>query len=391
MTERLYYHDAHLRSFDATVTDISADGHRVYLDRTAFYPTSGGQPHDRGSLGGMAITDVIDEDDRIAHVVESTASFSSGQRVLGEIDWERRLDFMQQHTGQHLLSAICADRYQWPTVSVHFGDEYATLDIAAESVTPEAIADVERLANIAVFENVRVSVTFEEASTATGLRKPTGRTGEIRIIEITGYDRSACGGTHVSTSGAIGGILLRRVEKVKQGTRIEFVCGVRAAGRARADYAALSQASQALSVTLDEVPLALASAMRRARQAESASEKLERELDVFRARELWSATAPDANGRRIVMLESKSGGVNALKSLAQAIASQPGGVAIVSGHEPSSVLLACADDSGVNAGALLKQLLPQFGGRGGGSPRMAQGTVPEEQLAQLLELLWKSI
>ncbi len=239
MTERLYYHDAYLTRFDAAVVGRDDDGRRIYLDRTAFYPTSGGQPFDTGRLGGVSVVDVVDEGDRIAHLLAGPVA---GERVAGEVDWPRRFDHMQQHTGQHLLSAVIADRFGAATVSVHFGRESSTLDLEAASFTHDQAVEAEALANVAVTENRPVRVSFEAAATAAGLRKAPDREGTLRIVTIEGLDRSACGGTHVRATGEIGLVAIRKVERVKQLVRLEFYCGTRAARRTRVEADLLADA-----------------------------------------------------------------------------------------------------------------------------------------------------
>ena len=230
-TTRLYYTDSYLTSFDARVVQVADDGRRIYLDQTAFYPTSGGQPHDLGTLAGARIADVIDEGDRIAHILE-TALTGDAISVAGSIAWERRFDHMQQHTGQHLLSAVLEEAYGYHTVSVHFGADYSSLDLDVESVTADRIVEAERRANLLLAENRAVTTTFEDASQVTGLRKASDREGALRIVSIAGLDRSACGGTHVRATGEIGVILVRKVERVRKAARLEFVCGLRAVRRA---------------------------------------------------------------------------------------------------------------------------------------------------------------
>src|SRR3954469_9368393 len=194
MTNRLYYTDAYRTSFTASVVDRSEDGLSVYLSETAFYPTSGGQPHDVGTLGGVSVVDVIDEDNRVAHVLDRPLE---AKDVVGAVDWPRRFDNMQQHTGQHLLSAVFEDLFGLKTVSVHFGDEYSTFDLDGDAVSPEQLRGAQRRSNEAVAENRAVAVTFEDAATATRLRKAVDRAGTLRVVSIEGLDRSACGGTHV--------------------------------------------------------------------------------------------------------------------------------------------------------------------------------------------------
>ena len=229
MTERLYYTDARLTEFTARVVEVAGD--RVYLDRTAFYPTSGGQLFDVGTLGDARVVDVVDEKERIAHVLEKPARFSPNDELTARVDWTRRFDHMQQHTGQHLLSAVFEELFGHKTVSVHFGDESSTLDLDAASLSKDRALKAERRANEVVFENRPVTVTFEDAASAAGLRKEVDRTGDLRIVEIEGLDRSACGGTHVRGTGEIGPVVVRRIEKYKQSTRVEFLCGWRALAR----------------------------------------------------------------------------------------------------------------------------------------------------------------
>jgi alanyl-tRNA synthetase len=250
MTERLYYADAYLTHFSGTVVDRADEGRRVYLDRTAFYPTSGGQPHDLGTLGGIAVTNVVDEEDRVAHVLASPLSASA---VTGAIDWPRRFDFMQQHTGQHVLSAVFADLLGYQTTSVHFGPASSTLDLDTDVVSSPKLAKAMERANEIVTANQLVDVAFEDAATATGLRKPSERDGMLRIVAIRDVDRSACGGTHVRATGEIGPILLRRQEKMKQNARVEFLCGMRAVRRAGADFDVLTKLAVALSASIDEL------------------------------------------------------------------------------------------------------------------------------------------
>ncbi len=386
MTERLYYTDSYLRRFDAQVVDRADGARRVYLDRSAFYPTSGGQPHDLGTLDGIAVTEVVDEEQRVAHVL--AAPLTRQERVTGEIDWDRRFDHMQQHTGQHMLSAVLADLFGYHTVSVHFGAELATLDLDVESITREQLLRAEDRANEAVAENRPVTVSFEEGSTATGLRKASEREGTLRIVTIDGLDRSACGGTHVRSTGEIGAILLRRVDKVRKSARIEFVCGLRAVRRARTDYESLSSAAAALSASIDEVGTLVTSQSAQLKESENARRRAEKELASYRAKELYDAQAPAANGVRYVVVRQQSGSAEDLRAQAQAFMALRRAVFIGIVGTPPSVLVASSEDSGFDAGRTLKEALGIVGGRGGGSPRLAQGSVPSsDALAELEQRL----
>ena len=373
-TTRLYYTDSYLTSFEAHVVDIADDGRRVYLDQTAFYPTSGGQAHDLGNLNGVRITDVIDEGERVAHVLESPLD---GTRVAGAVEWERRFDHMQQHTGQHLLSAVLEDAYGFHTVSVHFGRDYSSLDLDVDSVSAEQIVAAEARANLVIAENRPVTTSFEDAATATGLRKESERTGTLRIVTIAQLDRSACGGTHVRATGEIGGLLIRKVERVRKSARVEFVCGLRAVRRARADFEALTRIAGSLSASLDEAAALVSAQGEQLRAAENERRKLERELAGHRAKALYDSASPDAaHGRRIVRHEGAS--MDELRSVAQAIVALPGAVLVGTVAEPPSLLFAAAEDTGIDAGRTLREIVTKLGGRGGGSPRVAQGTVPDK-------------
>ena len=253
-TSRLFYEDCYRTAFRARVLE---GGLRVVLDQTAFYPTSGGQPHDTGLVGGLTVADVVDEDGRIVHVLEEPLSLPE---VECEVDWSRRFDHMQQHTGQHLLSAVLIDLYDIPTLSFHMGAVSSTIELACSSLTPEQIISAELRANEIVQEDRPVSVAFEDASAVEGLRKASERSGTLRIVSIANLDRSACGGTHVRTTGEIGAILLRSTEKIRGNVRLEFLCGNRAIRRARADFTALEAAARSFSASPDEVPVLVADA-----------------------------------------------------------------------------------------------------------------------------------
>jgi alanyl-tRNA synthetase len=378
MTERLYYRDARLTEFTARV--VEAAGNRVYLDRTAFYPTSGGQLFDVGTIADARVMDVVDEQERIAHVLDAPARLAAGDEVTARVDWTRRFDHMQQHTGQHLLSAVFEELFGHKTVSVHFGDESSTLDLDAASLSKDRALMAERRANEIVFENRPVRVTFEDAAGAKGLRKEVARTGELRIVEIEGLDRSACGGTHVSGTGETGPVVVRRMEKYKQSTRVEFLCGWRALARARADFETLVTVAGSLTASIDEVPALVAAQAGRLKDAESAAKKRGEELATYHARERYDAAPPDADGIRRITETASS--MDPLRAMAQAVAALPKATYVGTVASPPGIVFAASADSGVNAGELLKAALTANGGRGGGSPRVAQGTVADSAALQ---------
>ena len=253
MTQRLYYADSYLREFEATVVARATESNRVYLDQTAFYPTSGGQQFDLGLLSPasdatdrLQVVDVIDEGERVAHVLDSPGGdeLPVGARVRGQIDWRRRFDHMQQHSGQHLLSALFQEMLGFATLSVHFGAVASTLDLETNTLTTEQLRSVEAQANASVFENRTVSARLEENGAALDLRKASTRAGPLRIVNIDGLDQSACGGTHVNSTGEIGPIFLGKLDRVRKNLRVEFVCGGRATSRARADFERSSELAE---------------------------------------------------------------------------------------------------------------------------------------------------
>jgi alanyl-tRNA synthetase len=374
MTERLYYSDSYLREFTARVVDRSSDGLTVYLDRTAFYPDSGGQPHDLGRIGGAAVLDVVDDGERIAH--RTAVPVPDGEAHCS-IAWPRRFDHMQQHSGQHVLSAVFEEAFKLRTVSFHLGAESSTIDLEGGSVTPAQLREVERRANAVIWENRSVTVGFEAASDVQGLRKASEREGPLRIVSVEGLDRSACGGTHVRATGEIGVILLRKAEKIRQSVRVEFLCGGRAVARARSDYDALFQCAQAFSSTLDEAPALVAAQAEQARAAGKAQRKLSLNLAGYQGRELYATTPPGEDGVRRVTERAAAGTLEELRALAQSFTAQPKAVFLAALDNPPSVLLATSADAGIDAGQAVKAALIEAGGRGGGNARMAQGSVPD--------------
>jgi alanyl-tRNA synthetase len=372
MTHRLYYTDCYLRDFEAVVIERADDGRRVYLDRTAFYPTSGGQPFDTGRLGGIEVTDVVDEGERIAHLL---AEPLPGQRARGQLDWPRRFDHMQQHTGQHLLSAVMADLFGYLTVGVYFGQETSTLDLETATITPAQVAAAEVRANEVVAQNRPVYVSFEDAESAAGLRKPSDRAGDLRIVTIKDLDRSACGGTHVLATGEIGAILIRKAERARKGVRLDFICGARAIRRARADHEILSRLTLDFSAAADELPGLMEAQRLELKEANSARKEIQVALDLSRARELYQQATPDATGiRRVVVREE--GPLDSLRGVAQAFTSMPRAIFVGAVASPPAVILSASPDSGVDSAGVLKGLLASVGGRGGGSARFAQGILP---------------
>jgi alanyl-tRNA synthetase len=374
MTERLYFTDSYLGEFRARVVDASPDQLRVYLDRTAFYPTSGGQPFDTGVLGAAQVLEVIDEGDRIAHVLSQPLTQTE---VEGRVDLPRRFDHMQQHTGQHLLSAVLLEMFDAPTVSFHLGAEASTIDIA-RPLEPGQLREVEQRANRIVFENRPVKVTFQHSSEDLGLRKPTEREGEVRIVSIEDLDRSACGGTHVRATGEIGPILLRKLDRIRGNLRIEFLCGGRAVTRARADFEALSEIARIFSAPLDGTPALVEAQREKLQDAEKTRKRLAAELAAASGRASYAEASPGPGGIRRVLRRVGSLTEDS-RAEAQSFAASGPAIFLALAEDPPAVLLACSKDSGVNAGDLIKHALADYSGRGGGNATLAQGSLPSKE------------
>jgi len=415
MTKRLYYDNSTTLGFDSQIEEFvpaSPEQSRpaLILRETAFYPTSGGQIHDTGWLrvengdgrsDRVRVTEVVDtEDGRIVHYLETPPKLPVvGAKVSGSIDADRRREHMQQHTGQHVLSAAFIELYEMPTVSFHMGDDSCSIDLAAPSVSSEQIVGAEKRANQIVFENrpVRVRYVTRAEAEKLGLRKlPPADRDELRLIEIADFDLSACGGTHVAASGQIGSILLRKSEKTRQGTRVEFVCGDRAARIARQDYIALSEAATLFSAKPGDVPEQIrknANEIRLLRKQKE--EALEELAGLMASAELYEQ--PEKNGRKIIVRAFSDRDVNFAKLFAQKAtrAGTPSIALVASMMDPPSLVFAQTPPSPSSAvsaetpdmGALLKQVLAAVGGRGGGSRDFAQGGVPAGGKVNVEQLL----
>jgi alanyl-tRNA synthetase len=371
MTQRIYYTEPYRRTFDATVVAIDSSNGRteVMLDQTAFYPTSGGQPFDTGTLGGAAVTDVIDrEDGTIAHVVSGTLRV--GDVISGEIDWARRFDHMQQHTGQHVLSAAFDRLFGVRTESFHMGQTSSTIDLARE-VSASEVAKAEDDANRILWEDRPVAIRFATAEDAMtmGMRKESGRTGTLRLIDVTDYDLSACGGTHVERTGAIGVIAIGSVEKFKGGSRVEFLCGGRALQRFRLWRGALAAMQKHLSVPPTDMAASIEKMQEDAKAVQRNVRGFQEKLAAHEAQALL------AKGSPIIVEAIEGWDAQGLKSIAAAAtAANPNAVvALFTTATPAQIVIARGSASTVDAGAVLKQLAAQFGGKGGGKPDLAQG------------------
>ncbi|HTA47912.1 MAG TPA: alanine--tRNA ligase-related protein [Verrucomicrobiae bacterium] len=389
MTERLYYNDSFLYNFDAEVRSVvETPRPALILDRTAFYPTSGGQIHDTGSIvlsdAKFRVTEVADtEDGHIVHYLDvPVKDVKPGTRIRGEVDATRRRDHMQQHSAQHVLSSAFVRLFGMATVSFHMADDHCSIDLDTPSLTKDQVEAGERRANEIVVEDRPVDlryVTRDEAE-KLGLRKlpPTER-DQLRLIDIRDWDVTACGGTHVNTTGQIGSILLRKTEKARQGYRVEFVAGRRAVATARRDFSTLTETAAMFSAGIYDVPQQARKSLDEIRSLHKQLEQSQDELAAAQAATLLAET-PESQGRKLVVRTFSDRDLNFLKLLAQKLTRQSPAVALLATESPQPALV-FAQSAGQphDMGALLKETMAKLGGRGGGSKDLAQGGAPNSE------------
>ena len=361
MTTRLYYDNSFLYNFVASITRVSRDNGRIalVLDRTAFYPTSGGQVYDTGWIEADAsgnspklhVNEVAEDEQsgEVLHYVDDAPDLAPATRVRGFIDVERRRDHMRQHSGQHVLSAAFERLFNLPTVSFHMGEETCTIDLEAKSITTDQIREAERLANDIVLEDRLVSMQFvsPDEGRALGLRKiPPAERDKLRLIDIRGFDLCACGGTHVRTTGQIGAILVRKTEKVKHGVRVEFVCGERAVKHARRDFETLTEAAGALSTHIWDLPQQVRKSLEEIKASQKAHVRTLEELATLEAERIVAAT-PDRNGLKLVMQVFADRDLPSVKLLAQKITKHPGMVALLGSTQPPAAIVFAQSPGGL--------------------------------------------
>ena len=377
MTERLYYDDPYLTTFQARViARAMRDGRPVVaLDRTAFYPEGGGQPGDRGSLDGVRVVDTQEEAKLVWHLLDGPLEEDD---VTGEIDWARRFDFMQQHHGQHLLSAAFERLFDARTVSVHLGEEICTVDLAHTGLSPDHLVEAEELTNGVIWENLPVDARFVDRSELErlALRKAPGDFERIRIVSAGDFDHSPCGGTHPRRTGEVGSVVLRRWERRGETLRVEFVCGKRAIRDYRWKNALLNGVAAELSVGALELP----EAIERLREAGERSRKglgaAEERLLGYEAQELVQG-AEAIDGIPLVARTFEQRELDNVRRLARQIADR-GGIALLGLRGTKAQLVfARAEGLRYDMGALLRAAAAVVGGRGGGRPDAAQGGGPD--------------
>src|SRR6202171_1877043 len=395
-TRRLYYDDSFQRDFEARVLSCEPEAYgstpalAVVLDSTALYPTSGGPPHDLGQLGDGNGLDVRDGGEDIVRIVDRELKLGDIQCC---VDWARRFDHMQQHTGQHLLSAMFQERYGRPTVSFHLGSEMCTIDIRGPEPTEDILEGAERAANEIIFEDRPVTVRYGTADELSqlGVRKEVEREGILRAIEIEGADLQPCGGTHVKRTGQIGLVLVRRCTKVRQDWRVEFVCGRRAERAARGDFQWLRQTAEKLSCAAEDVVSAASRALaERDANFKNFRAVVQRLAEAEATLALQSAP-PGANGFRVVSRVFEGVPADYLGFFGTAFAKSEKAIAILATAEGGHLLFAQHPSAGKDMNALLKEVLEKVGGKGGGTRDFARGRLIDGSHAEKAVLLAREL
>jgi alanyl-tRNA synthetase len=375
MTERLYYLDPYLKEFTALV--VSRTDRGVVLDRTAFYPTGGGQPCDLGTLNGIEVTDVIEMGEEILHVV---ARPLEGE-VRGVVDWDRRRDHMQQHHGQHLLSEAFVRAADAQTSSFHLGRQECSIDLD-KSVSPVDVERAETLANMVVFENRPVQVGYYSPDEARGLplRKPPPAEPRLRVVTVRDFDCQACCGTHPRTTGEVGVVSVTGVERQKETARVHFACGFRALTEARENARVLKAVGRRLSAGRQDLEKAVERVQEEFAAARRSLHAAERKLAETVGRDLA------ARGRIVVeVFEGK--GIEYLRAIAMAVVAQPGKIAVVGGTgETSSVVVARSQDVALDLRPIFQEVLAPLGGKGGGTAHFVQGGGPGKDVRAALKV-----
>ena len=397
-TERLYYNDAYLKQFSARVISCEparpASGNdaklwQVILDRTAFYPTSGGQPHDLGKLGTANVIGVRDEAESILHMVDAPLELAEVDCTL---DWPRRFDHMQQHTGQHLLSAIFQTRFNLPTVSFHLGDEICTIDLRGLEPSEQTLSAAERAANEIIFEDRPVTVRYGTAEELSelGVRKQVDRDGVLRAIEISGVELQPCGGTHVRSTARIGMLAVRGCSKIRQDWRVEFLCGQRAESSARRDYQLLRQIAEEFGCAPGEV---LSAASRTLAERDANFKKFAAVLERLAAAEAaltLQSTRVNEHSLRIVSRVFENIPVEFMGFFATELTRTEKTIALLARSECGQAFFAQHPSASKDMSALLKQVLEKVGGKGGGTRDFARGKLTHsEQAAAAVDLAVK--
>ncbi|MEJ8304431.1 alanyl-tRNA editing protein [Saccharibacillus sacchari] len=389
MTHKIYYDSAYSQEWTSIIQEIvpGENGFYVRLGKTAFYPEGGGQPGDSGWIGEVRVLDTQSQNGNILHLVEAPPG-EPGSEVSCRLDWERRFDHMQQHSGQHLLSATVLDLLGAATLSFHLGEDYATIDVERAEWTQQELDGVEREVNLRIMRNLPIKsyfVSSEEAANLPLVKAPSVE-GEVRIVEIEGIEYNACGGTHVNATGELGLLKLLRAEKQKGNLRLTFKTGLRALDEFVAQTKVLSTLSSKLSTPKEELVERLEKWTEEDRRKQTQLNTLRQQLDEYVAEELLNE-ATHAGGPIAKVFSDRT--LKELQSLATALTARNARLPVLlASLTEFKLILAHGGEAGFFCGALFKEMLPAFGGRGGGNDRMAQaGFATEAELTACYDML----
>jgi alanyl-tRNA synthetase len=383
LTKRLYYEESYLQEFKGKILKkIKIDGKpALILDNTCFYPTSGGQPNDLGYIQGVSIVDVIEDNEKIIHVLKGGIEEECGDTVIGKIDWKRRFDHMQQHLGQHILSGALMKLWSAKTLSFHLGEEVCTLDIAKEKLTEEEAKKVEECTNEIIFDNRPVKCYFveeEEEVKRLNLRKVPEKTGKIRIIEVEDFDLSACGGTHCRATGEVGMIKITKWEKRGEKIRLEFICG----RRAWKDYfwknEVIKNISNKLTIKDSELGEAIDRMLEERKEIGKELKEFKEKLQEHEAKRLIDESSLRDNRIKIINKVFEEKNFKEVMGLVQKIINLDESVVVLAGikskgeGEGAKILFACSRALEYDMNRLVREAGKFIEGRGGGAPNFAQ-------------------
>jgi alanyl-tRNA synthetase len=399
VTERLYYNDSHLTEFEARVTGVTervSGWVAVTLDRTAFYPTGGGQPSDTGTLNDTRVVECIDmEDEGVLHVIQGR-SLAVGAQVKGCVDWPRRLDHIQQHTGQHILSQAFVSLFDAETRGFRMMEQYSEIDVALDNPTEEKIDRAVELANRIIWEDrpIRIRQVAKEEAAQLPLRKESAREGELRLIEIEGFDLTPCGGTHARAAGEVGIIAVRSFERAKGMARIEFVAG----GRALADYNRANHTAREVAAIFsagrDEAAGLVSRLMDENKQLLRRVRTLEEVAARVEAEELRAEAKTLSDGVRLCARIFDERDAESLKKIALALINQPKMIVLLGSRDRDAARLVFArsEDAPGDMNALMREACALLDGRGGGRADLAQGGARNvEKLEEAIEAAQSSL
>jgi alanyl-tRNA synthetase len=382
LTERLYYEDSYLKEFRAKILKkIKIDNQpAVVLDETAFYPTSGGQPHDKGVIQDVPVVEVVEEGDEIIHILKEELKEEINSEVVGKIDWERRFDHMQQHSGQHILSAAFEKLWNADTVSFYLGDEICTLDIMKDNITSEEVKKAEILSNNIVLENKPIKVYFvdQERANELNLRKIPPQKEDIRIVEIKDFDVCACCGTHCGTTGEVGLIKILKWEKRGVKIRLDFICGKRSLKDYYWKNELIKNISNKLTIKDTELGEAVERMLEERKETRKELREIKEKLQDYEAKDLINKSSLRNDGIKIINKVFEESNFQEVRVLVQKIIDLDDGVVVLAGiknkgeGEGVKILFACSRVLKYDMNGLIREAGKFIEGRGGGAPNFAQ-------------------